>query len=219
MPATHTILLIICDRLAEVFECMHKRINRANQQLTPASSSKHGSGVEFSAGGAAEKATGMGVGEGIAGRSRRLSPGTNRHSTSQHTPDGPVPASRDNGPGLDQPTFGNLFCASTGIPASESVCSPNLFAPEFQQGYSDEEQVHMIRVLLKLQMRNFRSLLLRLDGNVSHLSLNHSNEARKSKVKSLVERLALAEVGIDNALRSKCQEIFSNVSHVNFMPD
>lgn len=77
----------------------------------------------------------------------------------------------------------------------------------------------MIRVLLKLQMRNFRGLLLRLDRNVSHLTLNHTNEARKSKVKSLMERLALAEAGIDNALRSKFQEIFSNMSHMDLMTD
>lgn len=210
LPAIHTILLIICDRLAEVFECMHKRIRRANQQLTPASSSEHSSGAGLSTG---EKAAGIGMGEGNAGGSGRHSPGSS-NITSQTPGSG---SSRDGG--LEQPTFGNLFCASTGIPASESVCNPNLFPPDFQRGYSDEEQVHMIRVLLKLQMRNFRGLLLRLDRNVSHLTLNHTNEARKSKVKSLMERLALAEAGIDNALRSKFQEIFSNMSHMDLMTD
>lgn len=121
----------------------------------------------------------------------------------------------------EHPSFGNLFCASTGIPASKSDCNPNLFPPDFQRGYSDEEQVHMIRVLLKLQTRNFRGLLLRLDGNVSHFTHpNHTaNEARKSKVKSLIERLSLAEVGIDNALRAKFQEIFSSMPHMDLMTD
>lgn len=76
----------------------------------------------------------------------------------------------------------------------------------------------MIRVLLKLQTRNFRGLLMRLDGNVSHFT-NHTNEARKSKVKSLIERLAIAEAGIDSALRNKFQEIFANMPHLDLMTD
>lgn len=208
LPAIHTILLIICDRLAEVFECIHKRIKRANQQHTPGN--EHSNSAGFTTGVAGEQCA-TGVGGNIAGS-------------------GPSPASQaggsrmvpDVGAGLgnsqERPSFGNLFCASTGIQASKSDCNPNLFPPEFQRGYSDEEQVHMIRVLLKLQMRNFRGLLLRLDSSVSRMG-NHANEARRSKVKSLIERLALAEAGIDMALRNKFKEIFANMPHMDLMTD
>lgn len=72
----------------------------------------------------------------------------------------------------------------------------------------------MIRVLLKLQTRNFRGLLLRLDGNVSYFP-SHSNEARRAKVKSLLARLSMAEAGIENALRSRLQELFTSMPHLN----
>lgn len=55
----------------------------------------------------------------------------------------------------------------------------------------------MIQVLLKLQLRDFRALLVRLDGVIQIAG----SEARRSKVKSLMLRLGRAATEIDNALR------------------
>ncbi|GJC78686.1 hypothetical protein ColLi_01524 [Colletotrichum liriopes] len=162
LPAVHTVLLIICDRMTEIFECIEKRIRRTNSQLH----------------------------------------GAKRQNDTNYLADGMGFAP----PEVRRPS-GNLFDASTGNVAGQMDCNPNLFPPEFQRGYSDEEQVHMIRVLLKLQMRNFRSLLVRVhDANQAS-----SREARKSKVKSLTARLSAAEVGIENSLRDALKHILGGM--------
>ncbi|KZL74866.1 hypothetical protein CI238_07484, partial [Colletotrichum incanum] len=162
LPAVHTVLLIICDRMTEIFECIEKRIRRTNSQ-------PHG---------------------------------TKRQNDPNYLSDGMRFASPE-----VRRSSGNLFDASTGNVAGQMDCNPNLFPPEFQRGYSDEEQVHMIRVLLKLQMRNFRSLLVRVhDANQAS-----GREARKSKVKSLTARLSAAEVGIENSLRDTLKHILGNI--------
>ena len=73
--------------------------------------------------------------------------------------------------------------------------------------YSSEEQVHIISVLLKLQVRNFRALLMRV-GNASQIT---GSEARMAKVKSLTIRLSRAAFDIDGSLRAILQ--FFAVSH------
>lgn len=134
LPTVHTVLVIICDRLSEMFECISKRIKRANQRLSGQASSEE--------------------------------------STESAEP-----------------------CAADS--SRNANCNPDLFSSEFQNTYSDEEQVHMIRVLLKLQLRNFRALLVRLDGVIQIAG----SEARRSKVKSVMLRLGRAATEIDNALR------------------
>ncbi|KAL0937072.1 uncharacterized protein CTRU02_206803 [Colletotrichum truncatum] len=168
LPAVHTVLLIICDRMTEIFECIEKRIRRTNSQphrtKGPNETNYMTDGINF---------TSVEV----------------RQSS------------------------GNLFDASTGNVAGQMDCNPHLFSLEFQRGYSDEEQVHMIRVLLKLQIRNFRSLLVR----VHDASQASSREARKSKVKSLTTRLSTAEIGIENSLRDTLKKIMVNMPNTDFV--
>lgn len=100
------------------------------------------------------------------------------------------------------PVAAQLF-DSTGQAASRAACNPILFSQEFRNQYSDEEQIHMIRVLLRLQIRNFRQLLLRLQDTIDVAA----NQARKSKVKSLKDRLTKASTDLDNALHSVLQSL------------
>jgi hypothetical protein len=72
-----------------------------------------------------------------------------------------------------------------------------MFSDNFRNQYSDEEQVHMIRVLLRLQSRNFHKLLLR----VERTSQVAASQARGAKVESMMARLAKASADIENAWR------------------
>jgi hypothetical protein len=159
LPTVHTVLVIICDRLTEMFECIHKRIKKANQRISG------------------------------------LSDSSDQSSS----------ASSDSLPSTER--LGELYCTSSRGAAAKANCNPELFSTEFQAMYSSEEQVHIIRVLLKLQVRNFRALLIRV-GNASQIT---GSEARKAKVKSMIIRLGRAASDIDSSLRAVLQ--FFAVSH------
>ncbi|KAI1075115.1 hypothetical protein F5B20DRAFT_395436 [Whalleya microplaca] len=156
LPSVHTVLLIICDRLAEMFECIHKRIKRANTALSEQGSLQNA-----------------------------LTP-----------PEGDVPS-------YTVDTRAQLFCNSSGLAASSATCNLQLFSPEFRSQYSDEEQVHMVRVLLKLQARNFRKLLARVD-TANQIS---GSQARRSKVGAMVTRLVKANTDIEGALQAILQTL------------
>jgi hypothetical protein len=160
LPTVHTVLVIICDRLAEMFECIHKRIKKANQRIS-----------------------------GLSDSSDQSSAGSS---------DSSVPSPE---------RLGELYCTSSRGAASKAQCNPELFASDFQSMYSSEEQVHIISVLLKLQVRNFRALLMRV-GSASQIT---GSEARTAKVKSIIIRLSRAASDIDASLRAVLQ--FFAVSH------
>ncbi|KAI9372482.1 hypothetical protein BJX61DRAFT_507031 [Aspergillus egyptiacus] len=159
LPTVHTLLVISCDRLTEMFECIHKRIKKANQRISGLSDSSDQSSASSS--------------------DSVRSPGR----------------------------LGELYCTSSRDAASKAKCNPELFASDFQSMYSNEEQVHIISVLLKLQVRNFRALLMRV-GNASQIT---GSEARTAKVKSILIRLSRAASDIDGSLRAVLQ--FFAVSH------
>lgn len=156
LPAVHSVLLIICDRLTEMFECIHKRIKRANAALSELGSLQSA----------------------------------------------PLPPQTDElGSAAD--ARAQLFCNSTGRAAGSASCNLELFSPEFRAQYSNEEQVHMIRILLKLQIRNFRQLLSRVD-NANQVA---GSQARRSKVGAMVSRLGKASSDIEDALQMTLQTI------------
>ncbi|KAK3356402.1 hypothetical protein B0T25DRAFT_536689 [Lasiosphaeria hispida] len=161
LSAVHTVLLIVCDRLTEMFECIHKRIRRANASLADQSSSDG----DQTPGGAS------------SGDSARAS--------------NPTAAG-----GVGDAMAAQLFCSASGQAQAKTSCNPMMFSDTFRSQYSDEEQVHMIRVLLKLQIRNFRQLLLRVESTCQL----QGSQARKSKVKSFILRLAKAAAAIDEAM-------------------
>ncbi|KAK2759173.1 hypothetical protein FQN54_003273 [Arachnomyces sp. PD_36] len=141
----HTVLVIICNRLSEMFECISIRIKRASQRLS-----------------------------------------------GQSDPSSKSTASPDS----DE---SEVYSTTTsGLPGTNAGCNPGLFSSEFQSRYSDEEQIHMIRVLLNLQLRNFRALLVRLDDQIQVAS-------RRSKVKPVMLRLDRATTEIDIALNEVLQ--------------
>lgn len=168
LPTVDTLRLIVCDRLTEMFECIHLRIKRAGDILVGHSSD---SGTQ---------------------------------SVSSQSPDSHSAASRDSPHSVRQPPAvaawpspAQLFCGSSGRAANKAACNPLMFSDDFRNQYSDEEQVHMIRVLLRLQIRNFHNLLLQ----VERASQGATSQARQAKVKSMLMRLSKAGMDIEGALR------------------
>lgn len=160
LSAVHTVLTVVCDRLAEMFECIHKRIKRSNQQLT-----------------------------GRLSDTSSSSPSSSGQSSGQSTAtNSPIDRSGE-----------QLFCATSRRPAAQALCNTEIFSADFHQMYTNEEQVHMIRALLKLQVRNFRTLLVRI-GNASQFV-----EARQSRIEAMNSRLVRAANDIENALRASLQ--------------
>ncbi|KAK4188327.1 hypothetical protein QBC35DRAFT_451461 [Podospora australis] len=145
LSTVHTMILIICDRLTEMYECIHKRIRRAGDTL-------------------------------------RLSDDYNSSSSLSESV---------------EPSPPQIFCSiETCESASNTRCNPEMFVDQFRVMYSNEEQVHMSHVLLKLQIRNFGQLLLRVKGS----ELVESSLARRAKVEALNARLNKAARDIDEAL-------------------
>ena len=168
LPTLHTVRLILCDRLTEMFECIHLRIKRAGTIILSQTSSQS------------------------SGPSIASTPSPSLDSSYSAAHMQPSTAAIGSGPLPAQ-----LFCGSSGRAANTAACNPLMFSDDFRAQYSDEEQVHMIRVLLRLQMRNFKKLLLR----VEQTSQVVASTARQAKVKSMMVRLAKAAVDIEGALR------------------
>ncbi|KAH6846932.1 hypothetical protein B0I37DRAFT_373903 [Chaetomium sp. MPI-CAGE-AT-0009] len=168
LSTIHTVRLILCDRLTEMFECIHKRVKSASAILIGhnSDSSSHSASSQ--------------------------SPDSHSSHHSLHSAP-PLPTAAV-GTG---PLPAQLFCSTSGRAANATACNPLMFSDEFRNQYSDEEQVHMIRVLLRLQIRNFQKLLLRVE-RTSHTV---ANQARQSKVKSMMVRLSKAGGDIEGALR------------------
>jgi hypothetical protein len=170
LSSTHTVRLIICDRLTEMFECIHARIKRAGATLT---SQSDGSSTAQSA----------------------SSQSPDSHPPPSHPPPDTVPPHTPVGMVGTRPLPAQLFCGSSGRPANATACSPLIFSGDFRNQYSDEEQVHMMFPLVRLQIRNFQKLLERLEQT----SPGVASQARQSKVKSMLARLFRASVDIEAA--------------------
>lgn len=148
-----TIILIICDRLTEMFECIHKRLLRATYRVHE--------------------------------HENELSNGSQQSSSAATTPEDPGSATGTSGQ--------KLYCTFTGGVAGNALCNPDLFSAEFQNLYSDEEQVHMIQALTRLQIRNFRGLLMRVDG----ASQGSGSVARRLKIEAMTARVTKAAENIE----------------------
>jgi hypothetical protein len=177
LSATHTMRLIICDRLTEMFECIHLRVKRGGAMLVGQSSDSSNQSMSSPPDSVSTQSDSQ--------SSFYLGPVFQQQSESL------FPAA---GPG---PLPSQLFCGSSGRAASKAECNPLMFSDGFRNQYSDEEQVHMIRVLLRLQSRNFHKLLLR----VERTSQVAASQARGAKVESMMARLAKASADIENAWR------------------
>jgi hypothetical protein len=98
---------------------------------------------------------------------------------------------------IEEQLSGQLFCSTTGQMAARAPCNLTLFQPGPQHSFSNEEQLHMIEALLKLQIAGFKSFLT----NVWKSGQAVGNQARQSKVNSLLMRLDKAASNITEELR------------------
>jgi hypothetical protein len=160
LPTARTMVVIICDRVAEMFQCLHRRIRRVNERLS------------------AQAMADM----PLAGFWSALAPkDPNADDTTRPpSPDSAAP---------------QLFCSITEADAGKAMCNPLLFADHVHGTYSDEEQVHMISSLLRLQMNNVNDLLNKLAG----VALAAGSHAHAAKVKSMQARMTQSGADIDTA--------------------
>ncbi|KAL2159567.1 hypothetical protein VTH06DRAFT_2136 [Thermothelomyces fergusii] len=191
-PAVHTVRLIVCDRLTEMFECIHSRIKRAGAVLASQQVSDPGRHSTSTSSSLPSSSTSSSF-SSCSSSSSSQSPGSPR---SVPQPQPPPWSSAAVGPG---PLPAQLFCGSSGRAASTVACNPLMFSDDFRSRYSDEEQVHMIGALLRLQVRDFRKLLLRLEGETAREGVH--SQARRSRIQSMTARLAKAAADIEDALR------------------
>ncbi|KAK0701968.1 hypothetical protein B0T26DRAFT_735421 [Lasiosphaeria miniovina] len=178
LPTVHAMVLIICDRMSEMFECISTRIRLAAaviMSLSPAagSSSNKPALPENSESPDPSNAP---IGTGTA---YILTLGQQAAMNWNSTPSNP-----------------QLFSNTSGGPAASAACNPLLFSNEFRAQYSDEEQIHIMRVLLKLQIRNFRHLLVR----VERAGEAQGSQARRAKVQSMTGRVDKASTSINGTL-------------------
>ena len=160
--SVHTVLIIICDRLTEMFECIHRRVLKLSQRVS----------------------------------TRPLS---SRSSKSPSIPlSGDIAVISEQSVAAADEQSAQLFCSTYGGRASSSNCNPGLFLPEMQAMYSEQEQVHLIKVLLGLQIDNFQELLERA-YRASQIGVS---QARRSKIHSMMTRLSKAKYNVDSALQA-----------------
>ncbi|KAH6877089.1 hypothetical protein B0T10DRAFT_193637 [Thelonectria olida] len=163
LPSSSTVILIICERITEMFRCLSRRIKR---QL-PDRGGPNALNDKFE------------------------EPGFTFHH----------PLS--NGQALDEAEPIRLFDGFSSEPSIRTPCNPDMFSPEFKAQYSYEEQLHMIRVLAKIQVRNANQLLLR----IGEMHQSQRSQARFGKILDLVNRLQQAAESIDNTFQILLQNL------------
>lgn len=163
---TYTIILIICDRVAEMFKCLSRRIKLPLSNPTA------------------------------------VDDPTSIETPDMTTPSSSVTLPRDNPPLQDESTA-QLFDSFSGDAGITTPCNPEMFSPEFRAQYSYDEQLHMIRVLTKIQVRNFNQLLVR----ISELQQTQQSQARFGKIMSLIKRLQEAGASMDASFQSMLQSL------------
>lgn len=160
--SVHTVLIIICDRLTEMFECIHRRMQKLSQRVS-------------------------------------TRPTSSRSSKSSSIPlSGGTAVITEQSLAIVEEQSAQLFCSTYGGRAGSADCNPGLFLPEMQAMYSDQEQVHLIKVLIGLHIDNFQELLDR----VYRTSQIGASQARCSKINSMMRRLSKAKYNVDSALQA-----------------
>jgi hypothetical protein len=168
LATARTMVLIICDRLSEMFECIHRRIQRVNQRISNEAMAALPSGGFYAA----------------------LTPDSTDDGTNTSSPPQQQERRQNSTP--------QLFCSITEGASGKAPCNPMLFQAHLHSTYSDEQQIHMISALLRLQVDDMKDLLDRLQG-AAQISANPANVA---KVKSFQVRVAQAADDIEAALAS-----------------
>ncbi|SPQ26874.1 811fdbe2-c826-4dfc-afe8-ad64afe023b6 [Thermothielavioides terrestris] len=188
LPTVHTVQLIICERLTEMFECIHLRIKRTGAILSGRLPSSDPSSAQPTPSPDSHTASASALSD---------------HSHDPVPPVPPPPPPPSASAAAARAAFGSkplpaqLFCGLSGRAANRALCSPLMFSDELRAQYSDEEQAHMIRVLLRLQVKYFQKLLLRVESTRQVAE----SRARRSRVQSMMARLAQAAADIEVALR------------------
>ncbi|KAF7554616.1 hypothetical protein G7Z17_g2766 [Cylindrodendrum hubeiense] len=163
---TYTVILIICDRVAEMFKCLSRRIKQ------PSPNSPEGDD------------------HGQIGTPDMTTPSSS--ATFQRS----EPLSGD-------ASSAQLFDSLSGDAGIRTPCNPEMFSPEFRAQYSYDEQLHMIRVLAKIQVRNFNQLLVR----ISETQQTQQSQARFGKIMSLIRRLQDAGASMEESFKIMLQSL------------
>ena len=98
-----------------------------------------------------------------------------------------------------------LFDSVSGKSGARIECNPDMFEGESRAGYSQEEQLLMIKVLVQVRTRDFANLLERIRG----MKQTQNNQARLGKVQKLIERLDESNDTMEKALQQLIQAIWT----------
>ncbi|CAG9939830.1 unnamed protein product [Clonostachys rosea f. rosea IK726] len=168
LAKAHTVVLIICERVTEMFLCLGRRVANTRPHLV------EGDKLEANPCYPIDTVNGPAF---FSFKKKMMVPDSPGNSS--HTLEGDV-----------------------GRDGVVVVCNPEMFSPDFREQYSTEEQFHMIRVLAKIQMKNFNQLLMR----IGKMPQSTRSEARMDKIHALTNRLeeatAVMEEGFDAIMES-----------------
>ncbi|KAK4139366.1 uncharacterized protein C8A04DRAFT_15929 [Dichotomopilus funicola] len=157
--AVHTVRLMVCEHLTEIFEGVYGRILSAGavsavHYLRPGTHQPIRSSVSVPSPTPTPSPPCLSPpSPPLMVPYRQNSPSLKVYSSTQHAP--PTP------PQMYYPSS-NTTNINTGAIAALNNPNTFLLSASFRERYSPEEQIHVIRVLLRLQARDFRALLARL---------------------------------------------------------
>lgn len=184
--AAHTVVLIICDRVAQMMACLGGRLERTLSKMMtcsderlvrrdPVAQEKEGDGSQ---------------GGNSASRRRDQYPELGL-ALAQHPPPSPTMEFRPKGYKVN--CLVSLFDGATGQPGMSHECNTNMFSPDFQAQYSNEELLHMIRELARIQAKNMDKLLAR----VGDMPQAQRSQARMGRIRVLRARIEEAAEKMD----------------------
>ena len=176
--SAHTVVLVICERLTEMFTCLSRRLSHtqidAKSVITitippsPPADEEEEQHPEAHA-------------PNVLVSSSSSSPAS--------LLDGTAPTPR-------------LYDAESGQACTRVVCNAAMFSPEFREQYSAEEQYHMGRVLARLQMRNFGQLLVKMGDAARRQGEGRgraNGAARMGKIRAMEARMREASERMEGA--------------------
>lgn len=147
IPRVHTLILVVCERVTEMFRCLCRRLGHVQPFKD-------------------------GISELEAQQPRD---GTNSHAFFSF---------KNNPNSFSHWGFAQIFDGESGEEGIAVVCNPEMFSHSFREQYSVEEQFQMIRVLARIQIKNFKQLLAR----ISDMPQSRKSPARTGKVQALSTR-------------------------------
>jgi hypothetical protein len=203
--AAHTVILIICDRVAQMMACLAARLDRIADLMSVCLGTTMERGPHHHTYHHGEQQSQGGVNSAASSHPRIDQYPELAFSPAQPplaTPPPPASLPACTGQTQNMNTLVSLFDGATGNPGMSGDCNKEMFSPDFSAQYSNEELLHMIRELARLQTKNMDKLLVR----VLDMPQAQRSQARIGRIRVLRARIEAAaakmDEGFDTLLRN-----------------